>query len=561
MTLESTLILEVGRRNRIGKRLVTIRDRHTKDEIYRDRIDTNSATSRKRLLKGVQDRITCERQVLEQLEKSLLVASDEADRRTVDSRAGEDSDSRPNSTELLLSLCNDLSLVYTDDSVTYAVLETKQNLQTLEIRRKPFRNWLTKEFYDRQSKAPPDQALQSAIDTLEAKASSEGTREQVYLRTCKIDDAIYIDLANDSWEVIKITAERWEVLSKSPVRFRRTASMKQLPMPERGGTLDELQKILNVDPPQWPLVAGWLLACFNTEIPYPVLCLTGEQGGAKSTTARILRAIVDPNVAPIRSAARNEQDLFVSANNNWVIAFDNISKLKQSISDALCRLSTGGGFSTRKLYADGDEVIFSARRPIILTGIEEVITQPDLLDRSLLVELKAIEPADRITERTFNQKFDEIYPRTLGAICDLLVIGLMNVNQITLASLPRMADFATWVVACSQTKRERDLFMSTYQKNRGRGDQIAIESEPLAVTLIEFTHSQDGSWSGTMTDLIGELKLFEPQLMKEPALKSPQSMSGFIKRLKPAFKAVGLLVDKSRQTRERIVSLQRITTF
>lgn len=561
MTPEIKLIVEVGKRDSNRKRLVTIRDRHTEEEIHRDRIDTNSATSRKRLLKEVQDRLECKRQAVEHLEKDLLAASDEVDRGAVSSRVAEESDSRPSSTELLLSLCDDLSLVYTDDSVAYAVLETKDNLQTLEIRRKPFRNWLIKEFYDRLGKAPPDQALQGAIDTLEAKASSEGTREQVYLRTCKIGDAIYIDLVNDSWKVIKVTSERWEVLSYSPVRFRRTASMRELPTPKRGGSLDDLQDLLNVDSREWPLVVGWLLGCFNTELPYPVLCLTGEQGGAKSTTAKVLRSLIDPNQAPIRSAARNEQDLFVSANNSWVIAFDNLSKLGHTLSDALCRLSTGGGFSTRKLYADGDEVIFSARRPIILTGIEEVITQPDLLDRSLLVELKAIEPGDRLTERIFNQHFNEIYPSMLGAVCDSLVIGLRNVKQINIPSLPRMADFATWAVACCETKQDQDRFLSVYQKNRVRGDQIAIESEPLAVSLIEFTQSQDGQWSGTMTDLIGELKLFNLQLIKEPALKSPQSMSGFIKRLTPALKAVGLLVDKSRLAKERKVSLKIITTF
>ena len=60
------------------------------------------------------------------------------------------------------------------------------------------------------------------------------------------------------------------------------------------------------------------------------------------------------------------------------------------LSDALCRLATGGGFGTRQLYSDDEESLFEARRPVLLNGIEEVAVRGDLLDRSLIVTLSPI---------------------------------------------------------------------------------------------------------------------------------------------------------------------------
>lgn len=119
--------------------------------------------------------------------------------------------------------------------------------------------------------------------------------------------------------------------------------MLALPVPKRGGTVDELKQFVNVsDDDSWRLLVAWLVQALRPRGPYPVLLLQGEQGSAKSTAERLLRALVDPSVAPLRTTPRNEHDLYIAATNAWVIALDNISNLKPWLSDGLCRLSTGG---------------------------------------------------------------------------------------------------------------------------------------------------------------------------------------------------------------------------
>jgi hypothetical protein len=125
--------------------------------------------------------------------------------------------------------------------------------------------------------------------------------------------------------------------------------------------------------------------------PYPVIVLSSEQGSAKSTFSAILRALLDPDTAPLRALPREDRDLFIAASNGHVLAFDNVSGLPAWISDTLCRLATGGGFAVRQLYTDRDEVLFDAARPVILNGIEDIVTRPDLADRAVFLTLEPIQ--------------------------------------------------------------------------------------------------------------------------------------------------------------------------
>src|SRR5262249_50551779 len=89
-----------------------------------------------------------------------------------------------------------------------------------------------------------------------------------------------------------------------------------------------------------------------------------------------------------------DRDLFIAASNSWIVGYDNVSRIPSWLSDALCRLATGGGFSTRKLYTDDEEQLFNAQRPVSLNGIEDFVNRPDLADRTIFLTLDPI-PEDR----------------------------------------------------------------------------------------------------------------------------------------------------------------------
>jgi hypothetical protein len=196
------------------------------------------------------------------------------------------------------------------------------------------------------------------------------------------------------------------------------------------------------------LVIAWTLACLRNRGPYPVMVLSGEQGSAKSTFSAILRALLDPNTAPLRALPREDRDLFIAASNGHVLAFDNVSGLPAWISDTLCRLATGGGFAVRQLYSDQDEVLFDAARPVILNGIEDIVTRPDLADRAVFLMLEPIPEERRRPEQELWTAFEAQRPRILGVLLYAASKGLAMLPQTRLDKLPRMADFALWAAAC-----------------------------------------------------------------------------------------------------------------
>src|SRR5258708_2361168 len=210
-----------------------------------------------------------------------------------------------------------------------------------------------------------------------------------------------------------------------PVRFRRPACMLPLPVPQQGGSIESLNSFLNLaSRDDFVLIVAWLLAALGSGGPYPLLAISGEQGSAKTVLSKLLKALIDPNAAPVRSLSREERELMIAANNGYLLAFDNLSGLPVWLSDALCRLASGGSFAVRRLYSDDEEVLFEAARPILLNGIEEVVSRPDLGDRAIFLTLAPIAEARRRSEAQLWREFEIARPRMLGALLDAVVHGL-----------------------------------------------------------------------------------------------------------------------------------------
>ncbi len=104
--------------------------------------------------------------------------------------------------------------------------------------------------------------------------------------------------------------------------------------------------------------------------PYPLLAISGEQGSAKTVLSKMLKALIDPNAAPVRALSREQRELMIAANNSYLLAFDNLSGLPHWLSDALCRLATGGSFAVRQLYTDDEEVCLKPHARFCSTALK-----------------------------------------------------------------------------------------------------------------------------------------------------------------------------------------------
>jgi hypothetical protein len=426
--------------------------------------------------------------------------------RRMDATSQEESQSQ--ATRLVTLATNaGVALFHTPKGEAYATIEVDGHHETWVLKARGFRRWLMRLFYTQEDKAPGTQAVQDALGVLEGKALFDGPEVPVYTRLAGYNGVIYLDLANERWQAVEITASGWHVVEAPPVKFRRTKGMLPLPEPAPGGSLAALRPFVNLASDEdWRLLVSWLLAALRPVGPYPVLVIYGEQGSAKSSLVRILRALVDPNTAALRTTPRDERDLVIAAINGWLIALDNLSHLPDWLSDALCRLATGSGFATRELYTDADEVIFAAQRPIVLNGIEEVATRGDLVDRAIVLYLPTIPEDQRQDQQMFRRKFEQVRPQILGVLLDLVSVAVRQLPTITLSRKPRMADFALWACAAAEawgwTSEE---FLDAYQGVRDGVHELTLEASAVGSCVRDFAvhHS---SWEGTASELLTALE-------------------------------------------------------
>jgi hypothetical protein len=466
----------------------------------------------------------------------------------------------PKQADILIELAQSAELFHVPDGTGFADLDIGGHRETWPIRSKGFRRWLARRFYEATNGAPNSEALQSALNVIEAKAHFDGPERAVHVRVSGLDGRLYIDLGDDAWRAIEIDATGWRVIDKPPVRFRRASGMQPLPTPAAGGSIETLRSFLNVQSnSDFVLVVAWILACLRNRGPYPIIVLSGEQGSAKSTFSAILRALIDPNTAPLRALPREDRDLFIAANNGHVLAFDNVSGLPAWISDTLCRLATGGGFAVRQLYSDQDEVLFDAARPVILNGIEDIVTRPDLADRAIFLTLEPIPEERRRPEAELWAGFEAERPRLLGVLLDAAVEGLRRLPQTRLERLPRMADFALWATASETALWPTGTFWRAYSGNRDEAVEGVIDADPIAAT-VRAIMSVRTAWTGTASDLLGALAEVAGERVAKSKTwpESPRALAGRLRRGATFLRKIGIEISFSRegQARTRIIHIE-----
>jgi hypothetical protein len=454
-----------------------------------------------------------------------------------------------------------IELFHTATGVAYADLVTEDHRETWPVRSKRFRGWLRRCHYRATGEALSAGLLRSALDLLEARAQFDAVERAVDVRVVEHSGRIYLDLADECWRAVEIGPEGWGVVSAPPVRFRRPLGMLALPQPEHGGSLDDLASLLNLrSPNDLVLVVAWLLAALRGVGPYPLLAVSGEQGSTKTTLSKLLKALVDPNTAPVRALSREQRELMIAANNGHLLAFDNLSVLPSWLSDALCRLASGGSFAVRQLYTDDDEVLFEAARPILLNGIEDVIGRADLSDRAIFLNLAPIAEDERRSEAELWREFERKRQRILGVLLDAVACGLRELPWLRLERLPRMADFALWATACESALWPAGTFMRAYETNRRAAAADAVDADPVAACVYEIM-AERNSWTGSAADLLREgADLAGDGVLVTNWPTSPRALAGRLRRAQTFLRTLGIEIAFSREGRagSRVIRMRRV---
>jgi Protein of unknown function (DUF2786) len=469
-------------------------------------------------------------------------------------RAAEDAESGPgfdwdafrrmfmSVADRLVDLAGSSLLFHAPDGECFADVMVDGHRETWPLASRDFRRWLLSRYFEEYESAPGSEAVRTALATLDAKAKFKGPEHSTYVRIASHGGKIYLDLTDDRWRAIEIDGDGWRLVNEPPVRFRRKEGMRPLPVPNLG-SIDTLKPLINIrSDSDFVLVVSWLVAALRDRGPYPILVLGGEQGTAKSTLARVLRLLVDPNTSPLRTLPRDDRELCISAKNAFVLCYDNVSGMPNGLSDMLCRISTGGGNAVRQLYTDQDEVLFDAQRPVIMNGITDVVGRPDLAERSIFIALGPIAERKRMTEADLMARFEAERPRILGALLDAVSYGLKH--PVKLTERPRMADFAEWAASCEPSMWERGTFMTAYHVNIEGAIEAMIEANPVAHAVRTFMESR-AEWDGTAETLLAELSAMigEAKARRKDWPQTARGLAGQLTRAAANLRKIGIEVE------------------
>jgi hypothetical protein len=405
---------------------------------------------------------------------------------------------------------------------------------------------------------PPSQAaLADAMVVLEGEAVPD--ERPIGLRVVRDAQGVrWLDLGNPDGHVIAIADGHWRVTTTDRVVFRRTALTGQLPTPVPGASLEVLRELSNVSDADWPLYVSLLVAALDPDVPHPIAAVTGEQGTGKSTEVRRMVQLLDPGPAPLRTSPRDVEQWAVAASGSWLVALDNVSRMPEWLSDALCRAATGDGFVRRRLYSDADVSVLAFRRVVLLTFIDAGALRGDLADRLVTFDLDRIDATQRRTDADLEQRWRQLHPLALGALLDLAARAFDILGEVHPPTLSRMADYHRIVAAVDRVTGWDGARRYATQGERLAEDVVA--GDAVAETIVRLLERQP-TWEGTAGDLLGQLDTLTGDRKVRTWPTNGRAMAGALKRCAPALRTVGVQVEGPHRTghdRDRLWTLARV---
>lgn len=458
------------------------------------------------------------------------------------------------------------TLFFDQQQEPYIALDGKGG-RVIKLMSKEFERWLRNFLIKKYKRF---QGLDTIVDIIRTmlvyEAETSGECHELNTRLWRIDDCkgnpveIVYDVG-DGKHAISITPERWSV-QDVPIAFLHHQHQKPQCLPERHDdySIEALRPLLSEfkDDREWLVIMAYICSLYVPNIPKPLLNISGDNGSGKTLTARRIIDLVEcSSLESGLPAIRNGQELMRLANKNACLFLDNLSNISTSLSDELCRISTGASLAKRSLFTNDEDWICELCRPVIITGIPStLIWREDLCDRALPLRVSRIPETKRKTQSELDTEFAKLKPYLLGSVYNILSKALKLLPSVKLEKLPRLADWyvLSYALCESMDGHTGQEFVEAYKSILDRQTEIAIESS-LVCQACRLLVSQTGKWSGTASEL-HMLKLVHEdyehsndyedrcQLINNPDWpRTPATLGKQLERAKSTLETIGIRVD------------------
>ena len=474
-----------------------------------------------------------------------------------DEEAGEEKPA-----DILLRLVSDAGVVLFKDQymVPHVMIPISDYNKILRIESGAFKRYLVKMYYDSQGTTIGNESVKNVIQILQATAEIDGSTYPLSLRVAWHDDSIFYDMSDDKWQSVRISKDGWELASKTPRPLFSRYNQTPQAGPDRnyeGDIFDRFLSLTNLKTEEDRiLLSVYIITLFIPDIPHAISQIHGEKGSAKSTLQTLIKLLVDPAKPKLLTVYNDQKEFIQQLAHNYVAFYDNLKYTPRWLSDEACKAVTGVGSTKRKLYSDDDDIVYEYRRCLGFNGLNLGLTEPDILDRSIMIELERIKKENTKQDSEIIDAFLEMRPKLLAYIFDTLVKALAIKPTIKLNDLPRMADFAMWGEAIARAMGYKELqFLSVYYDNIGKQNVEAIENSPLGQAIVKLVNEESlRSWQGPLSKALEELnQVSEDNNLDTTSKAWPRAPNSLSRRLKP-------LLSNLREGFGIDVTITRITT-
>jgi phage/plasmid primase-like uncharacterized protein len=452
---------------------------------------------------------------------------------------------KESTSDALLKLASQYTFFHDENGIPFVFIDG----ECIPVKESRTRDTLSYLYYKDTGKAPNSEALSQAINTLAAMARYDGVQVKLNNRIAWLNNTILYDMGDNT--AVQINEDGWKSAA-TPILFRRYGHQQKQVNPVQGGDPWQVFNFLNVGKEHQLIILVSIISCLIPDIPHPILHPHGPQGSGKSSLFKIIKRLIDPSSLEISITPRDDSEFIRTIARHHVALFDNLSELNSRESDIICAACTGGGIAKRMLYTDDDDVIYNIQRCVGINGINLLISKPDLLDRTLLLNLERIDTGKRVTEADLWQKFNSLKPLILGGIFDTLSKAMKIFPSVSIQHLPRLADFARWGYAIAEALSNGDgsKFLISYGENVSRQNQEVVAENSLCRAILTFMECRQ-LYSGTIGELYKILKEIAAPDSKDATFpKAAKSVRKHLERIRATLVEFNIYVSYGEHTSE-----------
>lgn len=401
----------------------------------------------------------------------------------------------------------------------YALLNVKDHYESMPINSHSFKMHLVMSYREHVSSKPPSSdSINSAILSLQSEAHCNGETIPLHIRVAWSEDkkSIYYDLTDESWRCMKISKDKVDILLGLDVNFPlfKRYSQTPQPVPQPGfnpEVFDKFMSLTNVKNKDDILLTKVLIvSMIIPDIQRIVPSVNGGQGAAKTALEMTIKWLVDPDRPKnLLSVPQDKIEFQQQLSHRHIAFYDNLKTKKYTpwLAEEVCKASTGGGTTKRELFSNEGDIIFDYKMTVGFNGINMILNEPDVLRRSIILELETIEDEDKIEPEELDRMLEEIKPDVLGYIFDTVSKAMSIKDSIKLKSKPGLSDFAVWGEAISRAMGYQEMeFIDAYRRNITKQHEEVIESDSFAKTISLLSSEL---FSPEISDIKARFKLIE----------------------------------------------------